>query len=360
MNQTQTIDNQQSQGFALVPLAVLKANISERAKVVYGLAAAYAKSNSTTIWLRHITLSDDLNCSITSIQRAIAELVKHGFLKKLDRKFQGRYPYFEFHKAWNQKLKEAEVQEKPPVSSDRPPQAYLHAKNKIDRPRQSPVNENVGHQRPCLVNRREQQENKKQQQTLVELSTATAKEMLLQGLTKRVVVDLISCFGVDACELQLKNLASQKMHIANKPGWLKRAIEQNYEVLIEGKSQAEIKANKEKEALRAQSFGKAKEAYSAQDYRSVMTLLKNFNDEKSVLLKLNASSRIKESREQERISSFESNLSDYKKVNLKEKARQWAKKRFGSLISGPMLEAAILGQYNKLVEMAATTGAAHA
>lgn len=358
-NQPQT-ETKQTQGFAIVPLAVLKADISERAKVVYGLAAAYSTNNCTTIWLRHITLADDLNCSIASIQRAIAELVKKGFLTRMERKFQGRYRYFEIHKFWNEKLKSAEIKSDPPVTHDRGHRAPLHAQNGFDRLPKSPVSDFPGHPCPTIEHTREKQENIKQQQTIAEISTSVAQKMLSVGISKCVVVDLITRFGKEACELQLKNLASQKMRIANKPGWLKRAIEQNYEVLIDGKSQAEIKSKEEKESLRSQNISKAKQAYDARDYRLVMTLLKDFNDDQSALLKLNSQSKLRENREQERLTSFEARLSDYKKVNLHEKARQWAKKQFSGMLSGPMLEAAILGQYNKLIEMAAGTGAAHA
>ena len=333
---TQNQQQEAKPSFAQIPLAVLKAPVSERAKVVYGLAVAYGKGGNKAIWLRHLTLSEDLDCSIASIQRALLELIKAGLLKKKERKFQGRYPYYEFQKNW-----------------DASPRSSLHAQNDSDRPPQSSVTDNTLHPRPCLVDRGSRKKSRKKQQQPVELPTGPiAEQMIRVGLAPDVVAELLFKFGEEACELQLKNLDSQKNKPDNKAGWLKRAIERNYNFQVDGKSQAEIKAEGEKEKRRAESLKAAKEAYADGKWEAVFELLKEFNDNESALLRSNTKSRLKEQREKERLAKVEAALSEQEREEFRRDAESWASRKFSD-VSSPFFEAGRLCRYNDLIQEAA-------
>ena len=333
---TQNQQQEAKPSFAQIPLAVLKAPVSERAKVVYGLAVAYGKGGNKAIWLRHLTLSEDLDCSIASIQRALLELIKAGLLKKKERKFQGRYPYYEFQKNW-----------------DASPRSSLHAQNDSDRPPQSSVTDDTLHPRPCLVDRESRKKSRKKQQQPVEVPTGPiAEQMIRVGLAPDVVAELFFKFGEEACELQLKNLDSQKTQPDNKPGWLKRAIERSYNFQIDGKSQAELKAKEEKEKLRLENLSAAQKAYDSQDYPKVLVLLKDFKDNESAMLKFNTQTKLKEQREKERLAKLEAALSEQEREEFRKDAESWANRKFGG-ISSNFFEPAIAARYNELIQSAA-------
>lgn len=67
--------------FIIIPEWILLSNISDKAKVLYGALWKYADRNSNKCFPSRKTLSKDLNCHPSSVDRCLKELVKINAIK---------------------------------------------------------------------------------------------------------------------------------------------------------------------------------------------------------------------------------------------------------------------------------------
>jgi len=72
--------------FSIIPEWLLDSKVSHKAIRVYAIIARYADSNTLTAWPARQTIATRANCTVKSVDRAVAELVEIGALSKENRR----------------------------------------------------------------------------------------------------------------------------------------------------------------------------------------------------------------------------------------------------------------------------------
>ena len=70
--------------FSMIPVWVIR-NASPSAVVVFGELASYTNNDSKICWPSHKTIAEEVNLSISTVKRSIAELVELGAVVKENR-----------------------------------------------------------------------------------------------------------------------------------------------------------------------------------------------------------------------------------------------------------------------------------
>lgn len=341
--------DRETRAFAIVPLVLLRANISERAKSVYSLAAVFANKETSEVWLRRENLAKDLFCSVASVQRAINELIDKEFLIHLNKKHLGRYPFFLIKKDFFPRYS---ISKDSSGGGQKVPKSPVHQESKNEPGENSILNNDLAH--PCVTRTIVLKQDIKEQQQ------GTMSELIKAGLSSVVALNLIKNHGEEACELQLKNLASQKKPILNKAGWLRNAIVAGYAFLINGKSAEETQAIALKKTQTEEKLKAAQLAFDEGNYELSRDLCKNINHNTAYLLQINIKEKLEKRRSLDRAKVFESRLNAGSKTTLMQKANEYVKKRFGLSDSSPFMQIMVSEQYYELVEQFVGAGVSHA
>jgi hypothetical protein len=90
--------------FVRVPMTILKAKISPRAREVWMILASNCSPEKPFAWARQASVAEDLNCSTDTVGRALKKLIKAGLIAETGRWHWGRYKIYEI--AWTNPLQE--------------------------------------------------------------------------------------------------------------------------------------------------------------------------------------------------------------------------------------------------------------
>ena len=341
--------DRETRAFAVVPLVVLRANISERAKAIYSLAAVFANKETSEVWLRRENLAKDLFCSVASIQRAINELIEKEFLTHLNKKHLGRYPFFRIKRNFFDNQPKAKNNS---GGGQKVPKSPVQQEVKNEPGENSFLNNDLAH--PCVTRTIVLKQDLKEQQQ------GTMSELVNAGLSSVVALNLIKNHGEEACELQLKNLASQKKPILNKAGWLRNAIVAGYAFFVNGKSAEETQAIALKKTQTEEKLKAAEAAYSRGEYQIALEMAKDLKHQKAFLLLINIKEKLEKIRSLDRAKEFETRLDAGNRTTLMQKANDYVKKRFGLAEASPFMQSIVSEQYYELVEQFVGAGVSHA